>query len=39
VLALIACPLGMYLMMRGMMGMQHGNASRTPDRAKERGDA
>jgi hypothetical protein len=39
VLALIACPLGMYFMMRGMMGMKHGNDSRPPNRARERGDA
>lgn len=39
VLALLACPLGMYLMMRGMMGMQHGNGPRPPHVAKERSDA
>ena len=36
VLALVACPLGMYFMMRGMMGMQHGNDPRPPQAAKER---
>jgi hypothetical protein len=39
VLALVACPLGMYFMMRSMMGMQRGNEPRPPHGAKERGDA
>jgi hypothetical protein len=38
-LALLACPLGMYFMMRGMMGMQHGNDPRPPHVAKKRSDA
>jgi hypothetical protein len=39
VLALVACPLGMYFMMRGMMGMQHGPDPRPQHPAKERSDA
>lgn len=39
VLALVACPLGMYFMMRGMMGMQPRNDPHPPQGARERGDA
>jgi hypothetical protein len=39
VLALVACPLGMYFMMRGMTGFQHGSDPRPPHGAKGRGDA
>lgn len=38
VLALVACPLGMYVMMRGMTGIQHGSDPRPPHGAKGRGD-
>lgn len=35
VAALLACPLGMYFMMRGMMGMQHQDSRTTATRGKE----
>ena len=35
VLALLACPLGMYFMMRSMMTMQPRQATKEPDRGKE----
>jgi hypothetical protein len=34
----LACPLGMYFMMRGMTGIQHGSDPRPPHGAKGRGD-
>jgi hypothetical protein len=39
VLALLACPLGMYFMMRGMTSMQHGPDPRAPRREKARRDS
>jgi uncharacterized membrane protein len=35
VLALLACPLGMYFMMRGMMNMQHRDRAGHENREKE----
>lgn len=35
VLALLACPVGMYFMMRGMMSMQHRDAAAQADRQRE----
>lgn len=35
VLALLACPLGMYFMMRGMMNMPHPDAPAQPNHGKE----
>ncbi len=39
VLALLACPLGMYFMMRSMMTMQPRQGRKEPDRGKEAHDA
>ena len=35
VAALLACPLGMYFMMRGMIGMQHQHGPAKAERGKE----
>ena len=35
VAALLACPLGMYFMMRGMIGMQHQHGPAEAERGKE----